>query len=172
MKIKLALKQKFNLLLILIFLLGTLFSSFALSQVFHKHAEYKLTDKGKILMQMIEEFRNYTNNNFLSLYQESMYKDEDFRVSFIPAYAAKKVFADFKEMPDLQDYKYKEATRKPTNLDHKANLFEEELIEKFTVRNVKPKVSVKYIEDGELSAYVEYNVFDIMDDLMYEKFVA
>ena len=154
MKIKLALKQKFNLLLILIFLLGTLFSSFALSQVFHKHAEYKLTDKGKILMQMIEEFRNYTNNNFLSLYQESMYKDEDFRVSFIPAYAAKKVFADFKKMPDFQDYKYKEATKKPTNLDDKANLFEEDLIKQFSKNDSLKTLSGYVSQSGQDFYYV------------------
>ena len=130
MKIDLNLRNKFNLLLILVFLLGVYLSSLALSRVLYQRAEQKLTDEGKILMQMIEEVKYYTSVNLLDLYQKEGDLGE-FRASFIPAYAAREVFSNFKNMAEFQDYKYKEATINPTNLEDTPDNFERGLIDSF-----------------------------------------
>lgn len=130
MKIDLNLKNKFNLLLLLVFLGGIYLSSFGLSRILYQQAEHKLTDEGQILMQMIEEIKYYTSVNLLELYQQKE-KQEEFRVSFVPAYAAREIFANFKDMDKFQKYKYKEATINPTNLKDQPDAFEKQLIDSF-----------------------------------------
>lgn len=111
-------------------MLGVYLSSLALSRVLYQRAEQKLTDEGKILMQMIEEVKYYTSVNLLDLYQKEGDLGE-FRASFIPAYAAREVFSNFKNMAEFQDYKYKEATINPTNLEDTPDNFERGLIDSF-----------------------------------------
>lgn len=139
MKINLNLKNKFNLLLALIFLLGVYISSLALSKILYQQAEQKLTDEGRILMQMMEEVKYYTSVNSLQFYQQQGNTTE-FRASFIPAYAAREVFSNFKNTAKLQDYQYKEATVNPTNLDDLPDDFEQHLIDSF-----KADLGIKFL---------------------------
>ncbi|MEL6929861.1 MAG: DUF3365 domain-containing protein, partial [Cyanobacteria bacterium J06600_6] len=126
----LSLKNKFNLLLVLIFLVGVCISNIALSKILYQQAEQKLTDKGKILMEMMEEVKYYNSVNFLELFHEKE-EPEDFRVSLIPAYAAKTIFSNFQDTPEFKNYQYKEATINPTNLEDLPNDFENKLISTF-----------------------------------------
>ena len=128
--INLNLKNKFNLLLVLIFLVGVCISSLALSKILYQQAEQKLTDEGKILMEMMEEVKYYTSANLLELYHQQG-NPEEFKTSLIPAYAAKTIFNNFKNTQDFQGYQYKEATINPTNLDDLPNHFENQLISTF-----------------------------------------
>ena len=128
--INLNLKNKFNLLLVVIFLVGVCISSLALSKILYQQAEQKLTDEGKILMEMIEEIKYYTSVNLLGLYHQEG-NPEEFRVSSIPAYAAKTIFNNFKNARDFHGYQYKEATINPTNLNDLPNDFENKLISTF-----------------------------------------
>ncbi|MEM6610748.1 MAG: DUF3365 domain-containing protein [Cyanobacteria bacterium P01_C01_bin.72] len=129
--INLSLKNKFNLLLVLIFLAGVYTSSLALSKILYQQAEQKLNDKGKILMEMMEEIKYYSSENSLEIYHQQG-NPENFRVSLIPAYAAKTIFSNFQDTPEFQDYQYKEATINPTNLEDLPNEFENKLIATFT----------------------------------------
>ena len=132
MKITLNLKNKFNLLLLLVFLIGVCISGLALSKVLNQQAEQKMTDEGKILMQMMEEIKYYTSANLLETYQQDgMVGNQEFRAAFVPAYAARKVFSNFKNMADFNKYKYKEATLNPTNLQDLPDDFEQQLIYSF-----------------------------------------
>ena len=131
MRFNLNLKNKFNLLLVLIFLGGVCLSSLVLSKILHQQAEQKLTDEGQILMQMMEEVKYYTSVNLLEIYQQQDNKPKEFRVSFVPAYAAREVFSNFKQMAEFQNYKYKEATINPTNLKDIPDDFEQQLIYSF-----------------------------------------
>ena len=148
------LKQKFNLLLLLTFILGIGISGLALSKILYRQAEQKITDEGKILMQMMEEVKYYTNSNLLADYQQETmaaemfddsssskdapmemaerYDRQEFRPSLVPAYAARQVFSSFQEIADFQSYKYKEATLNPTNLSDLPDNFERELLYAFS----------------------------------------
>ncbi|MEL7078392.1 MAG: DUF3365 domain-containing protein [Cyanobacteria bacterium J06582_2] len=131
MKISLSLKHKFNLLLLLIFVLGIFVSGLALSKILYRQAEQKITDEGKILMQMMEEVKYYTSVNLLEIYQQDSSSQQEFRAAYVPAYAARKIFGNFKNMAEFKNYKYKEATLNPTNLADLPNDFERELIYTF-----------------------------------------
>ena len=133
MKVKLInlnLTNKFNLLLIVIFLGGVYLSGLALSRILYQQAEQKITDEGQILMQIMEEVKYYTSVHLLEYYQHQG-NNREFRVSYVPAYAARKVFNNFKAKDKFQKYKYKEATINPTNLKDLPNRFENQLIDFF-----------------------------------------
>ena len=132
MNVNLDLKNKFNLLLVLVFLVGVCLSGLVLSKILYQQAEYKLTEKGEILMQMVEEVKYYTSVNLLELYQQQQGIEKEFRPEIVPAYAAKEIFDNFKDMSEFQNYKYKEATINPTNLKNQPDRFEQKLIDTFT----------------------------------------
>ncbi|MEM9509488.1 MAG: DUF3365 domain-containing protein, partial [Cyanobacteria bacterium P01_E01_bin.35] len=57
--------------------------------------------------------------------------NDTFKVSIVPAYAARSIFTNFQEMTEFENYQYKEATINPTNLKDLADSFEKELINTF-----------------------------------------
>ena len=128
--INLNLRDKFNLLLIIIFLGGVYLSGVALSRILYQQAEQKLTDEGQILMEMMEEIKYYTSVHLLDFYQSPAY-DREFQSAFVPAYAAREVFDNFKKMDKFEAYKYKEATHNPTNLKDLPDSFEKKLLNSF-----------------------------------------
>lgn len=134
MKLNLDLKNKFNLLLVLIFFVGVFLSGLVLSKMLYQQAERKVTDEGQILMRIMEEVKYYTSVHLLSAYQQNDTDESGFKVSIVPAYAAREVFANFKDMDKFENYKYKEATENPTNLADKPNLFEADLISTFKLK--------------------------------------
>lgn len=146
------LKNKFNLLLVLIFLVGIYLSNLALSGILYQQVEQKLTDEGQILMQMMEEIKYYASVNLLEIYQQQNNQQEEFRVSFIPSYAARKVFSNFKQMAEFQNYKYKEATINPTNLKDIPDDFEQQLIYSFQ-QNKDLDVLSGYVKKAEHNFY-------------------
>jgi len=131
MKINLNLKNQFNLLLVFIFIGGVCISSLALSRILYQQAEQKLTNEGQILMQMMEEIKYYTSVNLLEIYQQQDNIQHNFQASFVPAYAARQIFSNFKDMEEFRSYKYKEATINPTNLKDIPDDFEQQLISSF-----------------------------------------
>jgi len=108
MKINLNLKNQFNLLLVFIFIGGVCISSLALSRILYQQAEQKLTNEGQILMQMMEEIKYYTSVNLLEIYQQQDNIQHNFQASFVPAYAARQIFSNFKDMEEFRSYKYKD----------------------------------------------------------------
>lgn len=149
--INLSLKNKFNLLLILIFLVGVSISGLALSKILYQQTEQRLTEQGKILMEMMEEVKYYTSENFLGLYHQEG-NPENFHVSLIPAYAAKTIFGNFQNTSEFQNYRYKEATINPTNLDDLPNEFETQLIANFKQDSNLSLLS-GYKQEGDMDYY-------------------
>jgi|GEM_PF-1468213 len=131
MRIRLDFKNKFNLLLILVFLAGVYISGLTLSNILYQQAEKRITYEGEILMNMVEEVKYYTSVNLLKNFLQQDNYQKDFNVSIVPAYAAKTIFEQFKDSSDFKQYQYKEATINPTNLEDLPNPFEEQLINYF-----------------------------------------
>ncbi|MEM7591425.1 MAG: DUF3365 domain-containing protein [Cyanobacteria bacterium P01_A01_bin.83] len=152
MKIKFNLKNKFNILLLAIFLVGIYLSGLALSRILYHQAEQKLTNEGQILMKMMEEVKYYTSTNLLESYQQNDDGIDQFKVSIIPAYAARKIFGNFQHMTKFENYQYKEATINPTNLDDRPNPFEKQLISNFK-QNRELKISSGYTDKSNLKFY-------------------
>uniref|UniRef100_B8HL56 Circadian input-output histidine kinase CikA n=1 Tax=Cyanothece sp. (strain PCC 7425 / ATCC 29141) TaxID=395961 RepID=B8HL56_CYAP4 len=128
---RLKLGSKFNLILILIFLAGIMFSGFILSEALQQKAEAEITIKAELLTRMINSVRSYTDGQIKPLLKTHLTPDTDFIPETVPAYAARQVFARFNDDPDYRDYVYKEATLNPTNPQDQADAFETNLVEQF-----------------------------------------
>ncbi len=128
---KLKLGAKFNVLLILAFLIGLLLSSVALSQVLENRARGEVTSKSLMLIQSMNSVRDYTSTKIQPLLKSRLDTDPTFIAETVPAYAANEVFQRFRENDQYKDFFYKEATLNPTNTRDKADVFETSLVERF-----------------------------------------
>ncbi|MEM7758477.1 MAG: response regulator [Cyanobacteria bacterium P01_A01_bin.40] len=122
---------KFNALLLLIFIIGSLISGITLSAAMQNQAETEIVAKAEILLQTMNSVRKYTKNNIKPLLSEHLKTEAEFILETVPAYSAKKVFENFRQQEGYQSFLYKEATLNPTNPRDKADEFEIKIIEEF-----------------------------------------
>jgi PAS domain S-box-containing protein len=128
---RLKLTTKFNILLLLILIMGCIVSGLTLSAAMQNRAEVEIMDKAEMLIQNMNSVRTYTSEQIQPLLADRLKTDEKFISETVPAYSAQKVFENFRKQPDYQNYYYKEATLNPTNTKDKADKFESELVKQF-----------------------------------------
>lgn len=126
---ELKLGQKFTLLLLIVFLGGILTSGFALASVLNQSAQNQLTAQALMLMEAMNSVRSYTADEVGPELKDRL--ETEFLPETVPAYSANQVFHAFQSNPAYEDFAYREATLKPTNLDDKADEFEASLINYF-----------------------------------------
>jgi signal transduction histidine kinase/DNA-binding response OmpR family regulator len=145
---KLKLGTKFTLLLTLIFLAGIVLSGITLSRVMRYEIEKDVTTKAEILMQAMNSVRNYTTNNIEPLLENRLATQSEFIPEIVPAFAARKVFEQFRDRPEYKSYIYKEAALNPTNPQNRADEFETDLVKQFRIQPELTKLS-GYRTDAE-----------------------
>lgn len=122
---------KFNILLILVFLISIFVSGVALSSVLQQRAQTEVTNKALILIQTMNSVRNYTQTKINPLLAERLENESTFIAETVPAYSATEVFEGFRKNDVYKTFLYKEATLNPTNLRDKADNFETQIVERF-----------------------------------------
>ncbi|MCC5631561.1 c-type heme family protein [Nostoc sphaeroides] len=122
---------KFNLLLILVFIISILGSGVALSSVLQGRAQNEVASQAEILIQMVNAVRNYTQNRIIPLLEARVDTNPTFIPEVIPTFSAKEVFENFRKNPEYSNFFHKDATLNPTNLADKADSFETQLVERF-----------------------------------------
>ncbi|BAU10540.1 integral membrane sensor hybrid histidine kinase [Leptolyngbya sp. NIES-3755] len=128
---KLRLGTQFTLLLTLIFLGGIILSGITLSGAMQHKAEDEILTKAEILTETMNAVRTYTSDNIAPLLQEELETSPKFISETVPAYSALKVFENFRDQPQHQNYIYREATLNPTNPRDQADEFETNLVQQF-----------------------------------------
>ena len=132
---------KFNLLLILVFIVGVGLSGAALSKVLQQRAEYEMTAKANILMETVNSVREYTQENVHPILKPKLETESGFIPEAIPTYSVRAVFEIFRKKPGYEDFFYKDATLNPTNIVDKADAFETQLVRDFRVQPQTQEVS-------------------------------
>jgi HAMP domain-containing protein/type II secretory pathway pseudopilin PulG len=127
----LRLGSKFNLLLVLVFLIGILLSGTALSVILSRNAANQITRNASILIQTMNAVRQYTSEQVNPELAPRLEIEPDFLPETVPGYSAREVFDYFRSNPDYRDFFYKEATLNPTNPRDRADQFESELVNRF-----------------------------------------
>ncbi len=122
---------KFNLLLILVFIVSILGSGVALSSVLQRKAQNEVASQAQILIQMVNAVRNYTQNRIVPLLEPSLDTNPTFMPEIVPSFSSKEVFDNFRKRPEYRNFFHKDATLNPTNLADKADSFETKLVERF-----------------------------------------
>lgn len=127
----LKLSQKFNLLLLSIFLGAVILSGVAFSAILNRNTEQEVTAKANLLLNTMLSVRHYTLTQVNPQLAPRLETEPEFLPQTVPGYSAREVMEELRRNPDYSDFFYKEATLNPTNLRDKADGFETELVEKF-----------------------------------------
>ncbi|MBD2341111.1 DUF3365 domain-containing protein [Calothrix sp. FACHB-156] len=122
---------KFNLLLIIVFIISIVVSGTVLSSVLQRRAQNEVTAKALILIKTMTSVRKYTQDRVNPLLAPRLETEPVFISETIPAFSATEVFENLRKNEEYKNFLYKEATLNPTNLRDKADPFEAQIVERF-----------------------------------------
>jgi HAMP domain-containing protein len=128
---KLNLETKFNVFLIIVFIVGSIVSGSLLFNVLEHKAEAEVSDKADLIVQTMNSVRDYTSSNIGPLLSPRLETEQTFIPETIPAFSATEVFQRLRKNEEYRNFFYKEATLNPTNLRDKVDSFETILLERF-----------------------------------------
>jgi protein-histidine pros-kinase len=120
---------KFNLILIVVFGVGTAAAAYFARSFLQQTAHDQVVQQARLMMGSAGAVRTYTSKQVGPLLQEHQARIDTFLAQTVPAYAATEAFNYLHT--DYPDYTYKEATLNPTNLRDRAVDWEADVIQMF-----------------------------------------
>ena len=141
---------KFNLLVILMFIIGIFLSGSAFWGTLEQRAKAEVSSKALIIIETINGVRNYTQDRVRPLLKERIETETKFTPETVPNFAAREVFEYFRKHPDYARYLYKDAAPNPTNLRDRADEFETKLVEEFQEQGSLQKSGWREFYEGEV----------------------
>jgi len=137
---------KFNLTIIIIFISGFIISGFLVKGVLLENAKKEVALNASIMMAAAKSVRSYTVEEIRPLLNKLGSKE--FLPQTVPAYSATESMKRLRVT--FPDYTYKEAALNPTNPEHKAAAWEEDVIQYFrTYESVKEYSGVRDTPTGQ-----------------------
>lgn len=122
---------KFNLIFLLVFLIGLGASSLVARGLLQQAAMDEVTDRARLLMEKANAVSTYTANQIRPLLEEQM--QSTFLPQSVPAYSAHEVLATMQQA--YPDYSFKSAMLNPTNPRDRAVAWEEDVVTQFRTRS-------------------------------------
>jgi protein-histidine pros-kinase len=113
--------------MLLVFAIGLAASAYLIERIVLENAKDEVALKAKIMMEAARSMRSYTVEEIRPLLQKV--KTNEFLAQTVPAYAATENMKRLRKT--YPDYSYKEAALNPTNPEHKAASWEEDIIQYF-----------------------------------------
>lgn len=120
-------RLKFNLIIFLIFTLGFIAAGYMVKGVLVENAKQEVALNASIMMAAAKSVRSYTVEEIRPLLNQL--KSTEFLPQTVPAYSATESMKRLRTT--FPDYSYKEAVLNPTNPEHKAVAWEEDVIHYF-----------------------------------------
>lgn len=118
---------KFNLVFVLVFVLGLGATGYITRDLLQRNAQEEVLDHARLLMEKALAVRGYTSGQIAPLLETQM--KYSFLPQSVPAYSATEVLSTLhKKYPD---YAYKEATLNPTNPRDRAVEWEVDIVNQF-----------------------------------------
>jgi protein-histidine pros-kinase len=118
---------KFNLVFLLVFLLGLGAAGYVSHELLQKNAREEILQNGRLLMETALATRAYTSGQIRPLLETQM--KYAFLPQSIPSYSAQEVLNGLRKK--FPEYGYKEATLNPTNPRDRAVEWESDIINQF-----------------------------------------
>jgi protein-histidine pros-kinase len=118
---------KFNLVFILVFVLGLSATGYVSWRLLERNARDEIAQNARLLIDAALSTRSYTGSQVNPLLQTQM--KYTFLPQSLPAYAAAEVFSDLRKK--YAEYGYKEAALNPTNPRNRAVDWEADIITQF-----------------------------------------
>ncbi|MDJ0619719.1 MAG: DUF3365 domain-containing protein [Calothrix sp. MO_192.B10] len=141
---------KFNLFVILIFIIGILLSGSTFWQALEQRAEAEVSSKALVLMETINGVRNYTQDRINPLLQDRIKTESKFTPEAIPTFAAREVFEYFRKNPGYASFVFKDAAPNPMNLRDQADEFETKLVKEFQNQGSSQKNGWREFSEGKV----------------------
>jgi protein-histidine pros-kinase len=127
---------KFNLVFIVVFLLGLAAAGYVSQELLQKNARDEIVQSARLVMESALANRAYTSGQVGPLLQTQM--KYSFLPQSVPAYSATEVFNTVRKT--FPEYAYKEATLNPTNPRNRANDWEADIVNQFRNATDRPEV--------------------------------
>lgn len=127
---------KFNLVFILVFLLGLAAAGYVSHELLQKNARDEIVQSARLVMESMLANRAYTSTQVGPLLQTQM--KYSFLPQSVPAYSANEVFKGLRKT--FPEYAYKEATLNPTNPINRANDWEADIVNRFRSASETPEM--------------------------------
>ena len=141
-----SIRIKFNLAMILVFAAGFAAATILAKHILLENAKDEVALKAKIMMEAARSVRSYTVEEIRPLLNQI--RTDEFISQTVPAYAATENMKRLREA--YPDYSYKEAALNPTNPEHKAAAWEEDIIQYFrNYQDVKEYIGVRSTPTGQ-----------------------
>ena len=127
---------KFNLVLLLVFVVGLVITGFLSYRLLQQNAKAEIMENARIMMEAAIAVRTYTATQIKPLLETQM--KYSFLPQSVPAYSANAYFHQLQKA--FPDYAYKEATLNPTNPVNRATDWEADIVQEF--RNSSGKTEI------------------------------
>ena len=139
-------RLKFNLVMLMVFVAGFAIAAFLVKAILVENAKEEVSLKASIMMAAAKSMRSYTVEEIRPLLRKL--ETDEFLSQTVPAYAATENMKRLRKT--YPDYSYKEAVLNPTNPEHKATDWEEDVIQYFRNHaNVKEYTGVRSTATGQ-----------------------
>jgi HAMP domain-containing protein len=125
----LRLAQKLTVLLVMTFAVGTICSAILVNFMVDRTVREEISTKALLLMETMNSVRDYTDNKIKPQLKERM--EQEFLPESLPAFSARTVFEILRKNPEYQEFLYRENALNPTSLEHRADRFETEVVNRF-----------------------------------------
>jgi protein-histidine pros-kinase len=135
---------KFNLVFILLFLLGIAASGYISWELLQKNAREEVAENAQLMMSVALAVRSYTNQQIKPLLKTQMIYS--FLPQSVPAFSATEVLNELRKK--YPDYGYKEALLNPTNPRDRAVEWEADIVNEFRNGEVKELYGVRDTPGG------------------------
>jgi HAMP domain-containing protein len=137
---------KFNLVMFVVFAIGFGAAMVLVKNILVENAKEEVALKASIMMEAARSMRSYTVEEIRPLLKQI--ETEEFLSQTVPAYAATENMKRLRKK--YPDYSYKEAVLNPTNPEHKASAWEEDIIQYFrNYSDVKEYSGVRSTPTGQ-----------------------
>ena len=137
---------KFNLVMLIVFAAGFGAATVLVEDILVENAKEEVALKASIMMAAAKSMRSYTVEEIRPLLRQI--ETDEFLSQTVPAYAATENMKRLRK--SYPDYSYKEAVLNPTNPEHKAADWEEDIIQYFrNYSDVKEYTGVRKTPTGQ-----------------------
>jgi HAMP domain-containing protein len=123
------LRTKFNLAVLVAFLIGFAGSGFLLQRLFIENARQQVLQDARIMMSSADAIRRFTDAYVEPLAEAPNATGTKFIAASVPSFAAQTTFKDVQT--HFPDFTYREPTLNPTNLTDRASDWESDYINAF-----------------------------------------
>jgi HAMP domain-containing protein len=130
------LRLKFNLVLLVVFLLGLAVSGYISYNLLHKNARDEVLRNAGVMLEAALSMRAYTVGQ---VRDKLRVVEDEFLPQSVPAFSATEIMNQLRKK--YPDYAYKEAALNPTNPRNRAVEWEADIVEEFRNNLGRPEIS-------------------------------